>query len=105
MVACAVPFVGLFAFMATQQRRRQARAMRAFATVLDGGRVKEGKAFGRWKGTDVSERFFGRLNPPVFLTGLTAIRKKSPFAALLLPRSASETAPVMDDAPELQRRF
>jgi hypothetical protein len=105
IVACAVPILALFAFMATQQSRREARAMRDFAAVLDGGKVKEGKAFGRWKGTNVSVRFFGRLSPPVFLTGVTAPRMVSPFVAVLLPRTQDESAPAKDGTPELQRRF
>jgi hypothetical protein len=105
IVACALPFVALFAFMATQQSRREARAMRGFAALLAGGQVKQGKAFGQWQGTNVQVSFFGRLSPPVFLTGVTASRRVSPFVALLLPSTADESAPALAGIPELQRRF
>jgi hypothetical protein len=105
LVACAVPFVALSIFIATQQRRREARAMHEFAALLEGGKVQGGKAFGQWKGRNVSVSFFGRLNPPAFLTGVTAARHVSPFVAVLLPRAAEELAPVGENGSELQRRF
>ena len=101
IAACAVPFVALFIFMATHQRRRETRAMQKFAAALEGGKVQGGKAFGQWKGRNVSVSFFGRLNPPVFLTGVTAARRLSPFVALLLPRPADELAPVVWPAANL----
>jgi hypothetical protein len=92
-VICAVPLIGLVVFMGTSQKRREARAMRDFAATLDGGVFEAGtmargpRASGRWKGVEVSVAFFGRLEPPVFLTAVTAARRRSPVAALLVPRT------------------
>ncbi len=90
---CCIPFIGIFIFLAINSTRRDTEAMRGFAAVLDGGVFTPGvgsrgpRATGRWNGLDVSVGFFGRLEPPVFLTTVTASRRPSPLAALLLPRT------------------
>src|SRR3954447_20155742 len=108
VLLCSSPFIGLFVYLWTSQKRRVMQAMRDFAAILDNGIFAAGdrrrgpRATGRWKGVDVSVGFFGRRQPPVFLTTVTASRRPSPLAALLVPRSNPrgqlEQAP--DDVPE-----
>ena len=99
LLLCSIPLIGVLAFLGTRHKRRETQAMRDIAGLLDGGAFVAGnmrrgpRATGQWKGVDVSVAFFGRVEPPVFLTAVTAARRPSPFAALLVPRTR-------DDAPE-----
>jgi hypothetical protein len=103
IACCAVPLIGLFVFLGASQRRKERQAFDEFAALLDGGKVIEGsfkkgrRAVGRWKGVEVSVAFFGRIQPPVFLTAVSAVRRPSPFVALFVPR---ERGYVQEEPPK-----
>jgi hypothetical protein len=113
ILLCSIPLVGLFAFWATSQKRREVQAMRDFAATLDSGVFAAGdtrrgpRATGRWRGVDVEVAFFARMDPPVFLTTVRASRRPSPVAALLLPRTKGRTQreEPREDAPEWIRKL
>jgi hypothetical protein len=80
------------------------QTMHDFSRLLEQGRSTPGdgkrgpRALGRWKGREVSVCVLARLDPPVVLTVVEALRRPSPFAMLMVPRENRS-------APPLQRPF
>src|SRR3954468_17430387 len=108
IVLCCAPLIGIFMFLGATQKRREAQAMRDFAALLENGSATPGqagkgpRAMGRWKGREVTVRFFARLHPPVFLTAVAMSRRPSPLVALLVPRGDRPVAhrEATADAPQ-----
>ena len=92
---------GLVVYLGPNEAKREAQAVRDFAQILqDGfvegaasgqrtmGRQATGRcAMGKWNGVEVAVGLFGRFDPPGTITRVSALRKSSPFAARLFPRS------------------
>lgn len=106
---------GLVVYLGPNEAKREAQAVRNFAQILqDGfvegaasgqrtmGRQATGRcAMGKWNGVEVAVGLFGRFDPPGTITRVSALRKSSPFAARLSPRSdvsPANSQPLPNDA-------
>jgi hypothetical protein len=102
---CLSPLLAIFVLGLVAQGRKERRAMSDFAALLDGGTVSRRRATGRWKGVEVTIRFAAKPNH-VFLTVVSASRRITPFAAVLLPRPEEQPAQEPPpDAPSWLGRF